>query len=83
MSSIELTPDNSKFIESLIVSGKANSMGQALNMAVDLLKRKIKIADDVQLGIEQADRGELLPADEVFDRLEKRAAQIEKFSREG
>jgi predicted transcriptional regulator len=78
MSSIELTPDNSKFIESLIDSGKASSMEQSLNMAVDLLKRKVKISDAVQLGIEQADRGELLTDDEVFDRIENRAAQIEK-----
>jgi predicted transcriptional regulator len=83
MSSVERTPDNSKFIESLIDSGKASSMEQALNMAVDLLKRKVEISDAVQLGIEQADRGELLTGDEVFDRIENRAAQIEKSSREG
>lgn len=83
MSSVELTPDNSKFIELLIDSGKASYMNQALNMAVDLLKRKVEISDAVQLGIEQTDRGELLTGDEVFDLIENRAAQIEKSSREG
>ena len=80
MSSIELTPDNAKFIESLIDSGKSSSMGQALNMAVDLLKRKVEISDAVQLGTEQADRGELLTGNEVFDRIEKRAAQLQRNS---
>jgi antitoxin ParD1/3/4 len=83
MSSIDLTPDNSKFIESLIVSGKASSTGQALNMAVDLLKRKVEVFDAVQVGIQQADNGDLLSADDVFGRIEKRAAQIAKSSREG
>ncbi|MDP1561595.1 MAG: hypothetical protein Q8M16_09380, partial [Pirellulaceae bacterium] len=82
MSIIDLTPDNSKFIESLIMSGKASSTGQALNMAVDLLKRKAEVFDAVQVGIQQADNGDLLSADDVFDRIEKRAAQIEKSSRE-
>lgn len=83
MSNIELTPDNSKFIESLVVTGKATSMGQALNMAVDLLKRKVEIAEAVQLGIKQADQGDLISADSVFERVERRAAEIEKSSREG
>ena len=83
MSNIELTPDNSKFIESLIVSGRATSMGQALNMAVDLLKKKVEISESVQLGIRQADQGDLISADSVFERVERRAAEIEKSSREG
>jgi hypothetical protein len=32
----------------------------------------------IQAGIDQADRGELLPADEGFERLEKKAANIEQ-----
>lgn len=83
MSNIELTPDNSKFIESLIVSGRATSMGQALNMAVDLLKRKVEITEAVQLGIRQADQGDLISTELVFERVERRAAEIEKSSREG
>jgi hypothetical protein len=82
MSNIELTPDNSKFIESLIVTGKATSMGQALNMAVDLLKRKVEITEAVQLGIRQADQGDLIAAESVFERVERRAAEIEKNSHE-
>jgi len=69
MSSIDLTPDNSKFIESLVVTGKATSTEQALNMAVDLLKRKVEITEAVQAGIRDADQGNLVPADVVFDRV--------------
>lgn len=83
MSNAELTPDNSKFIESLIVSGKATSIGQALNMAVELLKRKVDISEAVQLGIRQADQGDVVPAEVLFDRLERRAAEIEKSRYEG
>ncbi len=71
MSNFELTPDNSKFIESLIVAGKATSMGQALNMAVGLLKRKVEITEAVQLGIKQADQGDLISAESVFERIER------------
>ena len=51
--------------------------GDALNEAVGLLKMRQKLRADVQAGIDQADAGELLPADEVFSRLEKRAEEIE------
>jgi predicted transcriptional regulator len=49
MSSIDLTPDNSRFIE---------------------------VSDAIQLGIQQADQGDFVAVEEVFTRIEQRAAQI-------
>jgi predicted transcriptional regulator len=53
----------------------------AMDEAVELLRRRDQLRSDVRAGIEQADRGELLSADEVFTRLEERARQIEASSR--
>lgn len=36
----------------------------------------------IRIGIDQADRGELIPADEVFRRLEARAKSIEESLRD-
>lgn len=78
MSDIDLTPENLKFIEKLILSRKVNSMGQAINLAVDLLKQKVGMAEAVQFGLDQADRGDLVSGDLVFERLEGRASEIEQ-----
>jgi antitoxin ParD1/3/4 len=75
--SIELSPENSRYISDLVSRGAFANEAQALDEAVLLLKRRESLRADVQLGIDQADRGELIPADEVFSRLEERADQIE------
>ena len=66
------------FIRRLVESGRYGSAAEVILDALALLQER-EIAhsayDDhmrklVQVGIDQADRGEMLPADEVFDRLE-------------
>ena len=75
--STELSPDNKRYIDKLIHAGAYQDEGAALDEAVQLLRKHHELKTDVQRGIEQADQGELLPADAVFTRLENRAAQIE------
>lgn len=73
-----ISPDNARYIDEAVTSGKYNDANQALDEAIDLLKKRDKLRADVQAGIEQADRGELLPAEQVFDKLEQRAREIEE-----
>ena len=73
--SIELSPENSRYLSELVSCGAFATETQALDEAVVLLKKREALRADVQLGIDQANRGELIPADEVFSRIEKRAEQ--------
>lgn len=76
-----LSPDNAQYIDEAVSRGAYPTERQALDEAVDLLRRRDQLRADVQVGIDQADRGELIPAEEVFARLEARAKSIEKSSR--
>ena len=72
-----LSPEYAQYIEQLVARGIYDSPQGALEAAVSLLIQRDQLRSDVQAGTDQADRGELLPADEVFARLERRAQEIE------
>ncbi len=74
----DISNDNAQYLDAAVRRGDYNDQTEALNEAVGLLKRRDQLRADVQAGTDQADNGELLPAHEVFDRLEKRARQIEE-----
>ncbi len=72
----DVSPENAKYIEQLVKDGAFDHECEALNEVVGLLKIRQRLRDGVQAGIDQADAGEFLPADEVFSRLENRADEI-------
>jgi antitoxin ParD1/3/4 len=59
----DLSPENEQFIQTAIASGLYHNRGEALDMAVDLLKKREQLIRDVNLGIEQLERGEGTPLD--------------------
>jgi len=71
------SPEYAHYIEQLVARGIYDSPQGALEAAVSLLIQRDQLRSDVLAGTDQADRGELLPADEVFARLERRAQEIE------
>lgn len=75
---IDISPDSERYIDEAVKSGTYNSRQEAMTEAVELLKRRDKLRADVHAGIKQAEQGELLPADDVFRRLEQRAKEIEE-----
>ena len=77
----EISPENQQYLKQVVENGTYRDQGEALDEAVELLKRRDQLRGDIQAGIDQADRGELIPAEMVFDRLEQRAAQIERRAR--
>ena len=76
-----ISPDNARYIDEAVKGGVYQDEGQALDEAIGLLKKRDQLRADVRAGIDQADRGELLPAAQVFERLEERARQIEEAAR--
>jgi antitoxin ParD1/3/4 len=61
--STNLTPENEQFIENVIASGLYHDRDEAINRAVELLQRREQLIRDVNLGIEQLQRGEGKPLD--------------------
>jgi antitoxin ParD1/3/4 len=79
--STEFSADNERYLEQAIASGAYRDRAEALDEALALLKRRDQLRGDIRAGIEQADRGQLLDADAVFQRLLERARQIETHAR--
>jgi Arc/MetJ-type ribon-helix-helix transcriptional regulator len=75
--SADLSAESERFLRQAFERGVYPDRATAIDEAVELLKRRDRLRSDVRAGIEQADRGELLPADDVFRRLEERAVQVD------
>ncbi len=75
-----LSPDNERFLRELVTQGKFTSETEAINAAVGLLRKRQRYFSGIQAGIEQANVGQLIPANEVFERLERRAEEIDKLA---
>ena len=76
-----VSPQNHHYIKQVVRSGAYRDEREALDEAVELLKKRDQLRREIQAGIDQADRGELIPAEKVFERLEKRAQDIERRTR--
>ena len=80
---IALTPEVEQYIQEKISSGQYASASEVLLASIKLLQdieqtyqgRYQALRDEVRLGIEAADRGELVDAETVFAQLEERLNQ--------
>jgi antitoxin ParD1/3/4 len=80
--STDLSPSNEQFIENALASGAFGSRDELLDAAVELLReRREEIRRMIQAGVEELDRGEGIPAEQVFAELEKKAAKIVREAR--
>ena|SRR3989304_2544363 len=53
-----LSPENEQYIQNAIAAGLYHDRGEALDRAVELLKKRKQLIRDVNQGIEQLERGE-------------------------
>lgn len=72
---IELPQHQQLAIEALIDSGRFGSVQEAVTEGVRLLVSNEKLREAVQVGIDQADKGELHDHDTVFAQLKAMAAE--------
>ncbi len=56
--SSSLSPENERFLEHAVSVGMYHDRGEALDRAVELLRRREQLIHDVNHGIEQLQRGE-------------------------
>lgn len=77
---VSLTPELEKLVNAQLESGKYNSVDEVIGEALRLLHEQEKqrqarldaLRQEVAMGAEQADRGELTAGDDAFDRLKKK-----------
>lgn len=78
---VNLPPDQQAFIENLVQSGRYASADDAISECVRLLVSREQLRDQVNVGVEQADRGELVDHETVFADLRTRAAGLQRAIR--
>jgi antitoxin ParD1/3/4 len=66
---IHLPADQQSIIESLVASGRYSSASEVIVAGVQILAASERLREEVQLGIKQADRGEVVEHETVFARL--------------
>jgi hypothetical protein len=73
----ELTPENRGYLESASAEGFYPDALTAMNEAVVLLRIRDNARRKLQDAVEQAERGELIAAETVWERFEQRARRIQ------
>lgn len=66
---VDLPADQQAYLENLVAAGRFPSAAEAIREGVGLLILRERLKEQVQVGIDQADRGEVLDHDTVFGQL--------------
>ncbi len=61
--SSNLSPENEQFLDRIVSVGMFHNRDEALDRAVELLRRREELIREVNKGIEQLERGEGMPLD--------------------
>jgi antitoxin ParD1/3/4 len=83
---VSLTPELEQFVDSRVASGRYQSASEVIRQGLRLLQEEEmtrqaaleRLRNQINLGLEQAKRGELLDGEEVFQELERRAAESQQ-----
>jgi antitoxin ParD1/3/4 len=78
--SLQIPPEIEEMVQSIFSSGQYESESEVIREALGLLRRRDLMRRDINEGIAEIDRGERIGADEVFQELEKKAAQLTKVN---
>ena len=71
---IQIPQEQRDIVEALVAAGRFSSVEEAIIEGIRLLASNEKLRREIQVGIEQADRGELIDHDTVFAQLKSMAA---------
>ncbi len=78
---LELPAEQQAFIESLVQSGRFSSVDEAVREGIRLLASQERLKQEIDVGIQQADRGDVADHDTVFDQLRTMATDLEAKNR--
>jgi antitoxin ParD1/3/4 len=88
----ELTPEVQTFVQEQLASGKYQTIDELLVAGLQLLAaqsvdqyqhRYAKLRQDIEVGLAEADRGELIDGTEVFDQLRQKLQQQREIKENG
>jgi len=82
---ISLTPELEDFVASTVSSGRYQSASEVVRQGLRLLQEQEmtreahldRLRSQIDLGLDQARRGELLDGEAVFEELERRASELD------
>ena len=66
---IRIPQEQQAIVERLVAAGRFSSAQEAISEGIRLLASNEKLRQEIQTGIEQADRGEVVDHDTVFAQL--------------
>jgi antitoxin ParD1/3/4 len=80
---VSLTPDLEQFVSSMVASGRYQTASEVIRQGLRLLQDQEttrqahldRLRAQINFGIDQANRGELLDGEDVFGELERRFAR--------
>jgi len=75
---IDLPADQKAFIDHLVASGRFASADEAVGESIRLLVSRERLREQVEVGIKQADRGDVVDHDTVFAQLRTRASTAQE-----
>lgn len=73
---IQLSPEHEQLVKRLIESGDYSDVDDIVAEALALLERRRHFHAEVEQSLAQLDRGERIPADEVFEEIYTKAAKM-------
>jgi antitoxin ParD1/3/4 len=76
--SIQLPPDEQQAAEALVATGRFTSIEEVITEGVRRLAMTEELRSKVQIGIDQADRGEMVDHETAFERLRTQAASYDE-----
>ena len=74
---IQIPQEQQAIVEGLVAAGRFSSVQEAISESIRLLASSEKLRQEVQVGIDQADRGELIDHDTVFAQLKAMATEVQ------
>ncbi len=72
---VQIPQEQQAIVEELVAAGRFSSVQEAISEGIRLLASNEKLRLEIQVGIDQADRGELFDHDTVFAQLKTMAAE--------
>lgn len=72
-----MTPELQELVESIMAGGSYRDEAEVVGEALRLLQKRDQLKAEIQVGLDELDRGEWIDGELVFKELRARAAEIE------
>ena len=75
---VQIPPDLQEFVRFAVTSGAYNNEGEVVAEALELLRDREQVTQNVLAGIAQLDAGEIVEGEVVFAELQRKAAELSR-----